>query len=142
MSELETIAARLEKREKQNRRWKLLACAAVLIACIPVVLGAAKPSGTIQAGRFEVVDSNGNVRAVLGIGSEDRAYLEIASRHRGGVYAWASEKDSGINLKQNARGLPDNMVPPCSVGLWCKDSEGGSLTIMNTAKDFDFPPKR
>ena len=68
MSEATLLESRLSKVEQDNRRLKLTVGALLLaLAAVPLI-GAVMPEQIperIQARRFEVIDGNGNMRAVM-----------------------------------------------------------------------------
>ncbi len=63
--ELQPIRERLEKLERQNCWFKRTGVAALLLAAAVVVMGQARPSRTVTADKFVLVDSQGRTRAVL-----------------------------------------------------------------------------
>jgi len=69
--DLEQITARLLMLEKQNRRFKQLGAAALIIAATVLVTGqAAPPKKTIEAQEFILRDTTGKVRAKLAMSRE------------------------------------------------------------------------
>jgi hypothetical protein len=68
---LECVVQRLSRLEWENRCWKLVGIAAVVMLGLVVLLGAsgnkeANVAEEIQARRFIVTDANGKPRVVLG----------------------------------------------------------------------------
>lgn len=65
-----TLTQRLDRLERELRRWKILGSAAVAVLALVVLMGAkgAKVPDEIRAKRFVLVDEIGKQRAVLGSG--------------------------------------------------------------------------
>lgn len=66
-SDLQSLAARVEKLEKQNRLLKRAGLALLLIAAALVMMGEARPTRTLEAQSFIVRDSTGIKRLELGM---------------------------------------------------------------------------
>jgi hypothetical protein len=64
-TETETIIARLEKLERQNKRLRQVGIVSLLLLAVLVVAGVAAPSRTIEAEKFVLKDVNGKTRAEL-----------------------------------------------------------------------------
>jgi hypothetical protein len=62
---LEDLQERLSKLEKQNRRFKHLGIAALVVPALLLVMGQAPSKKTVEANEFILRDDNGNVRARL-----------------------------------------------------------------------------
>jgi hypothetical protein len=77
MSEATLLESRLSKIEQDNRRLKLTVGALLLVMAAVPLIGAVMPEQIpelITARRFEVIDENGTIRAVMnpeGIGYSD-----------------------------------------------------------------------
>ena len=69
-SDLDLLAARIERLEKQNRRLKRSVLAVLLGAASLVVMGQARPSTTLGAQSFVLRDATGGKRAELVLESE------------------------------------------------------------------------
>ncbi len=66
MPDSEAILARLESLERENRRWRRIAIAALALVAGVVVLGAARPApSTITAHQILLTDNAGNLRGKL-----------------------------------------------------------------------------
>lgn len=65
--DLNGIASRLERLERENRRLKQIGVSLALLATVMVVMGQGHSSRTIEAEKFVLRDANGNSRAVLGM---------------------------------------------------------------------------
>jgi hypothetical protein len=63
--ELRGIVSRLERLERQNRRMKQAGLAVLVVASAIVLTGQTRTNRTIQAEKFELIDSNGKTRAEL-----------------------------------------------------------------------------
>ena len=66
-SDVESLAARVEKLEKQNRLFKRAGLPLLLTAAAFVTMGKARPIRTLEAQSFVVRDSAGNERVELGM---------------------------------------------------------------------------
>ncbi len=112
MSELKgaSVSRRLDRLERDNRRWKVLAVAALAGLCLVVLTGAGggKVAGEIRARSFALVDAGGKNRAVLAMGDDGAPTL--AAYDADGKRRLAL----GLTLK-NYKGTP---------GLWLADGEG------------------
>jgi hypothetical protein len=76
---LETLSARLDRLEREARRWKVLAGGAVGLLALGALLGTAAPGGPeVRASRFVLVDDAGRRRAVLD--TDPDAALRIYSK--------------------------------------------------------------
>ncbi len=67
--EIETLARRLDRVERENRRLKRAGIVAVAVIAAVVLMGQAtgsKVAKVVEAERFVVRDASGNTRAVLG----------------------------------------------------------------------------
>jgi len=77
-NQYEMISERLTKLERQNRRWKLSAAAALALGVLTVVLGQSGPGKNIvEADAFVVTDSNGTGRAVLSMSDDQGPTLTL-----------------------------------------------------------------
>jgi hypothetical protein len=65
LNSLEDLQDRLLKLEKQNRRFKQLGVAALVIPALLLVMGQAPSKRTVEANEFILRDDSGNVRARL-----------------------------------------------------------------------------
>ncbi len=76
-SDPQSLVARIERLEKQNRFFKGGGLAVLLSVAALVLMGQARPNRTVEAEKFTLRDSRGQVRATLGIESEDRPTLSL-----------------------------------------------------------------
>jgi hypothetical protein len=63
--ELQSIRERLEKLERQNRWLKRTGLAVLLLTAAVLLMGQARPSHTVTATKFVLLDSQGRTRAIL-----------------------------------------------------------------------------
>jgi hypothetical protein len=66
---LDVLARRVERLERENRRWKRAATLGLLLVATAALLGQAAPPGVakaLEAERINLRDAGGNLRAVLG----------------------------------------------------------------------------
>jgi hypothetical protein len=71
-SDIEYLAARVEKLERQNRLFKRAGLALLLLPAALLVMGQARPSGTIVAQGFVLTDANGIKKAELSVPSGNK----------------------------------------------------------------------
>jgi hypothetical protein len=64
---LEDLQERLLKLEKQNRRFKQLGVAALIVPTLVLILGQASSKKTVEANEFLLRDDSGNVRWSLAV---------------------------------------------------------------------------
>ena len=89
LSNLQSIAARVEKLEKQNRLFKLCGLLLLLSASTLVVMGQARPTRIIEAQTFILKDANGNMRAELNTNKTGDPFLSFLGS-KGKVNGWVS----------------------------------------------------
>ncbi len=82
-SRLDTVTQRLDRLERQVRRWKTLASVSVALLSLGFLLGSMGDGGStvsdeIRAKQFSLVDANGKVRAGLRVGSDGSTALALA----------------------------------------------------------------
>jgi hypothetical protein len=75
----ETIVRRVERLEREARRWRRAATALALVVVALATLGAAVPRRVVEAQKFVVRDASGRIRAELGPTDSDQ---ELALRFR------------------------------------------------------------
>jgi hypothetical protein len=64
--ELDGLVHRIEKLERENKRLKLVVMLAVVFVCALVLVGVAKPTRTIEAEQFILLDSHGRTKLTIG----------------------------------------------------------------------------
>lgn len=88
---LDVLARRVERLERETRRWKRAASLGLVVVAAVALLGQAAPMGLaklIEAERFNVRDPAGNLRAVLGTGADGATSLLLynpAGVHQAGL---------------------------------------------------------
>jgi hypothetical protein len=108
-TDLQTIQARLEKLEAQNRKLKLAGLAGLIILGAGIAMAQSAPTPkVIEAQRFVVKDAHGNVRAWLGVfgeGSElilgnsgKQPMMTLQVTERAGDLHFQGQENSGMNL--------------------------------------------
>jgi hypothetical protein len=84
-----TVMARLERVERENRRWKIVGCATLLLLGVALLMAAttSRVPDEIRARRFALIDKNGKQRAVLGTSeaSQEMFSMPGESLHGGGL---------------------------------------------------------
>jgi hypothetical protein len=76
----DSMATRLARLEREIRYWKLARTLIIASVTIAMLLGAGTSSETLQAERFVVIDSQGRIRAELGLdkqGNSDKVALRL-----------------------------------------------------------------
>ena len=119
----DTVTQRLERLERELRRWKGLGSAAVVVLGLVILLGAtgAKVPDEIRAKRFVLVDEDGKQRAVLGSGEVPHEVLpslpgkkpfatgltlfDTEKKLRAGVYLTADDDSRFIAYDKNEQAL-------------------------------------
>ncbi len=117
-----TIEQRLERLESQNRRLKWTVAAIVTVAVVGCVGGAVisedyVPAGSggtnpavtvVQAGRFEVVDAEGNVVAAMSINRDRTGGVVFTNNKHGALVAQmgAADDERGVVWTYDRDGYP------------------------------------
>jgi hypothetical protein len=70
-SDLQSLVARVERLERQNRLLKRIGLTLFLSGAAFVVMGQARPSRTVEAERFVLKDTGGRMRGLLAAGDEN-----------------------------------------------------------------------
>jgi hypothetical protein len=79
----ETLPARVEALERENRRLKRVAVlVAAALTAVAAVGMSAPPTKTLDLGILRIVDSKGKARAVLGVGDEGPALALLDEKGR------------------------------------------------------------
>lgn len=67
---MEILARRLDRLERESRRWRIVGVGAMTVLCLALLMGAAKPEVKVQdevrARRFTLVDKEDKIRGFLG----------------------------------------------------------------------------
>lgn len=80
---IEALAGRLERLERENRRWRRSAIALGLVGAIGLLIGAARQEAhpkVVEAERFVVKDEDGKVYAELGLYRDEEGRASGATR--------------------------------------------------------------
>ncbi len=96
--QIDELANRIERLERENRRWRWVAGLA-LVAGLVVTIGGAQPAHeakVVQAERIIIRDKDGNERVRVGVGSNGAAYLSLKDMGSNG----------GIDLVASSEGQP------------------------------------
>jgi len=101
------LAQRLEKLERQNRRFRIGALLLVLIVGSLVVIGA-RPANIVQAEKFVLVDQSGRTMATLGPDANGLPGLSVkdmsSGKERVWLGLWGKGKEVGLGLyDQNSK---------------------------------------
>jgi hypothetical protein len=95
------LVRRLEKLERQNRRFRIGALLVLLMVGSLVVIGA-RPANVIQAEKFVLVDQSGRTLATLGPDANGLPGLSIkdisTGKERGWLGLWGRGKEVGLGL--------------------------------------------
>ncbi len=65
MHDLDSLRARIERLERENRRFRLGGLALIVAACAAALMGQAQPARTIEAERFVLRNASGKIAAEL-----------------------------------------------------------------------------
>jgi hypothetical protein len=79
-SDVQSLTARIEKLEKQNRIYKRVGLALLLLPAAVVAMGQARPNRTLEAQTFVVRDSTGTKRIELGM-DDNSPMLRFSDAH-------------------------------------------------------------
>ena len=131
-TDMQTIMARVERLERQNRRMKLVVVSMVVVVGAGLLMGQASPTKkvpkVITAEKFRVVDKDGNLRIGLGVepdGSPRLMFIDEDGKTRIGLYV---ERDDStgmvLNDKDEKGGIELRVLPDGSPGLVLKDKDG------------------
>ena len=138
--ELLAIVERLDRLERQNRRFKLVGATLVFFALsVPLIMGQARTTRVLEANEFVLRDTTGKIRARLGIGvtgmqlpsnaPADLASLELydpASKPMARLMAATNE--GAFNLGPSSPGMPGIGMSVNSRGATQVFSAGTQLT--------------
>lgn len=117
-----TLVARLERVERENRRWKAIGLGVMTLMGLALLMGAARPGvqDEVRARRFTLVDDEGKVQGFLGfsaVGSPTLFLLDnptvtlFDSERRPRVQLAAGVVKSGLRLyDENGNPLADLYV--------------------------------
>jgi hypothetical protein len=128
---VDTLAERVGRLERENRRLKRTGFAVVATAGLVVLMGQAAPkTPVIETQRVVITDEEGNERIVLGAG-KDRASILLKSESGSNATAvlGIAKESAGLSITDEAGkirvNLGKDMRPGGSAGLWLCDEKGG-----------------
>lgn len=97
-----TLAERIEKLERQNRRMKLTGCSVLLTAAALLLMGQTRPQAVrneLRARSFVVVDANGKARAELKMATTGEPALFLNdTTETARVMLYGSDSGAGLSL--------------------------------------------
>jgi hypothetical protein len=115
------LAKRIERLERQNRFFRLISLLSVLLLSAVLLMAQSGQwrRGTLTAGRFELVDETGKLRAALGMSKIGPALLLIDEKGTTRVSLNTTATGSGLKLYD-------------AVG----DTEGGAFEVDTSSRQF------
>jgi hypothetical protein len=132
----EDLLSRIERLERQNR-WRLgIALLAIFPLTLVCFMGAAAFQNEIRAGRFVLVDENGNVRGLFQVTKDgpSLSLLDENGKTRGQFLL--TNNDSGIELRDEK--VMPRMLLYCSKdgpGIFLNDKKGNIRGEFSLTKD-------
>ena len=142
--EMQAILSRIETVEKENRRLKRYALAALLLTGILVLTGQARPGHTIEANEFVLRDAAGRARARLSLESMQRPTLtfyqengQLAASLAGGEEPFLTLSRAGSNEQASLEATKGF----CGLGVYDKTIRAG-LSIQNGVPGLDLFDER
>jgi hypothetical protein len=144
--DLKDIMARLEKYDRLTYRLKLLGVAGLLIvsaSCFLLLNGsffqkAVKPSKVITAERVEIVDKDGNRRAVLGVGPYEEVRLALLDKNENECLALnaVDRRCSGLNIyDENGKSRIGLFILTVLPFFYMRDQDENARISMSLAKE-------
>jgi hypothetical protein len=129
---LEDLQGRLLKLEKQNRRFKQLGVAALIVPALLVVMGQAPSKKTVEANEFVLKDANGRIRAKIGMG------LDFQHKDGPAIVLFDAENDSRISIstsEDDAQVLVNSHQAGASSSMWAgaPGNRGSGLGVTGPA---------
>lgn len=125
----ENLQTRIEKLEKENRRFKKIAVGALAGVALLVVMGQTPARKTVEANEFVVKDAHGNVRIRLGVDPKNDSAVLWMQTAKGDEAA--SLSDSGMILQQ--KGVVRTVIGDSAVTLL--NSQGQQNVRLTAADD-------
>lgn len=141
---IEAMVRRLDRVERENRRWKWVGVVALLGLAAGMVMGQAK-AGTgapvVEAERFVLRDRSGKARAWLNVsdGSVNLALADTDEKSRALLYVTA-DGTAGLALRDKdwARRAGLYVLADGSPGLSLADKEGGRRATLAVLPDGSY----
>jgi hypothetical protein len=129
----QAVLERLEKLERQNRRFKLAGVVALIALGALVLMGQTQPEGrTIRAGEFDLVDASGRVRAKLGLDDKGKSpALDLYDAHGFAVatlYASVG-RTGGLLLGDADSGANISLITTALVGPELRFGDTGGVRV-------------
>jgi hypothetical protein len=133
--DVQSLVARVERLERQNRLFKRLELFLLLSPAILIVMAQARPRRTVQADEFQLIDASGSVRARLSMEAAGRPTLNLLDEKGIPVVSLAAGDDPFLVLKR-AGGKEEVALGAYKgsygLGLYDKKIRAG-LTVQNGA---------
>ena len=123
------LQTRIERLEKENRRFKKIAVAALAGVALLIVMGQTSARKTVEANEFVVKDAHGNVRIRLGVDPKNDSAVLWMQTAKGDEAA--SLSDSGMLLQQG--GVVRTIVGDSALTL--SNSQGQPNVRLTAADD-------
>lgn len=125
----ETLARRLDRLEREHRRWKRVGSLFLVALAAVVLMGQASPAGrVVEAERFVLRDGSGKVRATLATLDDNRVALFLYDQDERPRAGLGLRADGGVGLTLYDRaGRPRTALSPLAdggVGLHLYDQRG------------------
>jgi hypothetical protein len=138
--DVQSLVARVERLERQNRLFKRLELFLLLSPAILIVMAQARPRRTVQADEFQLIDASGSVRARLSMEAAGRPTLNLLDEKGIPVVSLAAGDDPFLVLKR-AGGKEEVALGAYNgsygLGLYDKKIRAG-LTVQNGAPGLDL----
>lgn len=118
MASQDSLIARVEKLERQNRRMKLIGFGSLIVAGAILLMGQVKQTpvlSEVRARSFTLVDSNGKIRAWIGMAAAGPTFAIYDAQGNSNTIL----SDSGLSLSS-----------PNKAGLLLQASPGGPQLIL------------
>lgn len=131
--DLQAIAERLERLEKQNRRFKHAAILLLVVASAILLMGQAAPKQTVEANRFLLRDSYGKIRAELGFLQGQVPSLRVFDATGEEGAALGVGEHGFVTLSNAKRGSVVSMTAEAGILLFGRATESG-INLVDAAK--------
>ncbi len=115
---MESVLRRLNRMERENRRWKWLVCTTLVMIAAAVVLSQVFPRTVLEARKFVLRDADGKSRAELGLMTDGTSVLVLNDEN----------EKPGVALSV----LPDG---PRTLSLL--DTDGKTRSVLTARADGD-----
>jgi hypothetical protein len=139
---LDVLARRVERLERESRRWKRVASLGLVLAAAAALLGQAAPLGpakVVDAERFNVRDPAGNLRAILGTSPDGATSLLLynpAGVHQAGLGVMADGTASIFLGNPAGRTVTElTLYRDGTPSLIFRDRAGKTRALLGAASD-------